>query len=243
MTKIKGFTLIELLVSTALLSMIIVVCTVAFGLFADRWDGRLGHFDRTLRSSQYAILVQDVLDSLVPYVAYGRDGWPVVFFEGNRNGFVAVSSKSLFSYGHFAVVRFSVRQHDDSRFDVIYEEWPMDSEVLVSSGEPLDFSEPLVLFAGVTEPLFSYFGWPDVAERSAIDDQISMPPRWSATYDGVQALRAPLKANLSFTTPLGSYRIVSAVTSKSRGVLGRYKRQKFRGSGEVVERDDDDCAC
>ena len=96
MNKGHGFTLIELLITMALLSMIILIGSSAFGLFAQRWDGRLGQFDSTMRSAQNIMLVQDVLTSLIPYVAYNRDGKPVIYFEGNRNGFVAVSSRSIF---------------------------------------------------------------------------------------------------------------------------------------------------
>ena len=243
MKRTRGFTLIELLVSMSLLSMIVLVGASAFGLFAQRWDGRLGSFDMTMRDAQNRMLVQDVLDSLVPYVVYDLAGRPAIYFEGNRNGFVAVSSKSIFSYGDFAVVRFSVQQNADFLFDVTYEEWPMSSNILVSVDQTLDFSEPLVIFTGVSDPLFSYFGWPDAAERLSIDERMPAPPRWSKNYDGILALNAPLKAKLSFTTEMGSYQVMSAMNAQGRVILGRYKNQQIRGLSGTLGRSDGDCAC
>ena len=167
MKNFQGFTLVELLITMALLSMIILIGSSAFGMFGQRWDGRLGQFDATMRSTQNIMLVQDVLSSLMPYVAYNRDGKPIIYFEGNRNGFVAVSSKSIFSDNDFAVVRFSVRQNVELDYDVLYEESPMVDDVLVSLNQPLEFSRPMVLFESVSDPLFQYYGWAIAGERNS----------------------------------------------------------------------------
>ena len=243
MNKSRGFTLIELLVSMSLLSMVVLVGASAFGLFAQRWDGRLGSFDTTMRNAQNRMLVQDVLESLVPYVAYDRAGRPIIYFEGNRNGFVGVSSKSIFSYGDFAVVRFSVRQNRDLRYDVLYEEWPMDRDLLVSLEQPLAFSPPITLFSDVSDPVFRYFGWPDIAETVA-EEFVIVPPRWSEQYDAVVAVFAPLKADLSFVTDTGEYRIAATLTETKSGLLGRYtirpNQRAKQGLTPVVE---EDCGC
>ena len=222
MKEHQGFTLIELLVSMSLLSMIILVGASAFGLFGQRWEGQLGNFDMTMRNVQHKLLVQDVLDSLVPYVAYDEQGKPVIYFEGNRNGFVAVSSKSIYSYGDFSVVRFSVKQNVDLTFDVLYEEWPMDNTLLIHTGVPLAFAEPLILFKSVTDPVFEYYGWPDLNARGK-DDGPAVPPHWASEYDGVLASFAPLKAKLRFKNSSGDLIISSTLAGQSKGLLGRYQ--------------------
>ena len=123
MSRDHGFTLVEILVAMVLLSMIVLIGSSAYGIFAQRWDGQLGKFDVAMQNTRDLMLVQEVLDSLMPYVVYREDETPVVYFEGNRNGFVAVSSRSVFSGQLPAVVRFSVVQNEDLRFDVRYEEW------------------------------------------------------------------------------------------------------------------------
>lgn len=223
MKKNQGFTLIELLVSMSLLSMTILLATSAFGLFGQRWDGRLGKFDSIMRDSQNMLLVQDVLDSLVPYIVFDKAGAPIIYFEGNRNGFISVSSKSIYSYGDFAVVRFSIRQNIDLTFDVIYEESPMNRELLISVEQNLNFSDPLVLFNDVTDPMFRYYGWPTISERGDAVETTAIPAYWSENYDAAYAIFAPIKAAINFTSASGQFRIVSTLTTQKNGLLSRYK--------------------
>ena len=113
MIKNQGFTLVELLVTMSLLSMIILIGSSAFSMFSQRWDGQLGNFDKSARDARNVMLVQNILDSLVPYVTDDTDGGPIIYFEGNRNGFVSVSSQSIQSPEDYAVIRFSVKQDID----------------------------------------------------------------------------------------------------------------------------------
>ena len=244
MKSIRGFTLIELLITMALLSMIILIGSSAFGMFGQRWDGRLGQFDATMRSTQNIMLVQDVLSSLMPYVAYNDNGKPVIYFEGNRNGFVAVSSKSIYSDKNFAVVRFSVRQIDDLHYDVLYEEAPMDDDILVSINQPLAFTRPMVLFESVYDPLFQYYGWADVQQRETENASDVVPPKWLDRYNALDALFAPLKASLQFTNSSGAYRMSSTVASQSSGLLSRYRsnpQNRNAPAGDPAQ--DDFCDC
>ena len=221
MKKNRGFTLIELLVTMTLLSLIVLIGSSAFGLFGQSWDGRLGKFDDTLRKAKNIMLVQDVLDSLVPYVAYARDGKAFIYFEGNRNGFVAVSGKSLFSSGDFAVVRFSVKQNIDLSYDVFYEEWAMDDQLLTKVGAPLPFSRPMRLFTSVTDPIFEYYGWADVDDRPSEGE--GKPEQWHSSYDGGQAIFAPRRARLRFKLPEGYFTISATLANQRKGLLSRYQ--------------------
>jgi prepilin-type N-terminal cleavage/methylation domain-containing protein len=240
----QGFTLVELLITMALLSMIILIGSSAFGMFGQRWDGRLGQFDATMRNTQNIMLVQEVLGSLTPYVAYNQNGKPVIYFEGNRNGFVAVSSKSIYSDGHFSVVRFSVRQTEDLQYDVLYEEAPMDDDILVSINQPLEFSRPMVLFESVNDPLFQYYGWADVRQRDSEDTSELIPPQWLDRYNALDALFAPLKASLNFTNSAGPHQISSRVATQSSGLISRYKSNPQNRNAPVGEAPQDDyCDC
>ena len=224
MRRNQGFTLIELLVTMSLLSMVILIGSSAVGLFGERWQGQLGNFDSRMRNTKNIVLVQDVLASLMPYVAYGPVGKPFIYFEGNRNGFVAVSSMSIYSHGDFAVVRFSVKQNLDLSYDVLYEEWPMKDDVFVSTHQKLEFSQPLVIFKSVTDPEFEYLGWPSVKSRtSVLDENESPPPTWSASYNGLVAWFAPIKVRFSFESLEGEYSIISTLASERPGLLSRYK--------------------
>lgn len=243
MKKASGFTLIELLVAMSLLTMIILVGASASRFFGQHWDGRMGSFDAEMQSARNKILIQDILDSLIPYVAYNVEGKPIIYFEGNRNGFVAVASKSLYSGSNFAVVRFSVVQKADLSFDVIYEEWPMIDRVLTIIGYQLPFSKPLVLFHSVSDPRFEYFGWPLVDERPS-EDRTPILPYWSAAYNGVEAKFAPLKARLKFVATNGPLEFNSSLTAAVPGLLDRYRANgSFAEKGRLGPVDDDSCNC
>ena len=244
MNNVKGFTLVELLVTMSLLSMIILIGSSAFKVFSNSWDGHIGRFDLTLKNARNLVLVQDVLDSLVPYVAYDKSGKPIIYFEGNRNGFVAVSSKSIFTPHSYAVVRFSVRQNPDSKYDVLYEEWPMKNAVLDTIGEPLNFSQPLVLFESVSDPKFKYFGWGNITDRNNLGEFGSAPGDWLDNFNGVEALFLPIKTSLSFETRSGNYQIFSSLAREVPGLLSRYKviSSKATDPSLPVEADED-CFC
>ena len=84
----KGFTLIEMLVTMVLLSFIVLVGSSAYGMFAQKWSGEMGNFDKTVQGVRDLMLVQEVLDTMIPYVVSGSDNRPGIFFEGNQTGIV-----------------------------------------------------------------------------------------------------------------------------------------------------------
>ena len=221
MTRTKGFTLVELLVTTSLLSMIILIGASAFGMFAQGWQKRLENFDATMRNAQNILLVQEVLGTLLPYITYSSTGKPLVYFEGNRNGFVAIASKSIYRDKAFTVVRFSVVQKADFTYDVLFEEALMQDGVLLSLDQVLTFSNPITLFESVTDPLFQYYGWPEANLR--FDEYNgSISAKWLRSYDGLDALSAPLSISLNFTSSAGNYEIYSQIARAPKGLLSRY---------------------
>ena len=252
MKAVSGFTLIELLISMSLLSMVILIGSSSYGLFSQRWDGQLGRFDSLLQRTKSIMLVQDVLDSLLPYVAHDDQGSPFIYFEGNRNGFVAVSSRSIRSEGDFAVARLSAVQNKDLSFDILYEEWAMDKSLLVSTDQFLEFSKPITLFKSVTAPIFEYYGWNDIRQKQSEDDIVPLP-EWSSSYNGLQAWFAPLKARLSFANEVGSFQVESSLAVEKRGLLSRYGKKSYHVTPQGYRdkhqapidngADGDDCDC
>jgi prepilin-type N-terminal cleavage/methylation domain-containing protein len=246
----SGLTLVELLVTMTILAMIVVIGASAFSLFAQRWSGELGSFNALVSRTRDAVLVQEVLDSLVPWVAYDSAGKPFVYFEGNRNGFVAVSSRSIYSAGDYAVVRLSVVQNSDTRFDVFYEEWPMSDDILLSTRQTINFSEATLLYAAVNNPVFEYLGSSPFREMEGFSDlQRPAKPEWLQSYNAMYSLTPPLRARLSFEIGEYDFQISSSLSSPVPGLLSRYKPYRFRSpSSDGVEELEgldglDDCDC
>jgi hypothetical protein len=234
----------------ALLSMVMLIGSSAFSIFSQRWDGQLGKFDKTMQKARDLMLVQEVLDSLIPYMAYDEHDNPAIYFEGNRNGFVAVSSKSVYSSQHFALVRFSVRQKSDLKYQIIYEEWPMAGEVLRSVNQKINFSSPLILFDSVSNPSFSYFGWKrDMVESD--DGEMALPARaeWMQAYNALEIGLSPLNARLRFTDDQGGYEIKADLAVEKPALLGGYSGIFKKYNSEKAPTEDisgnseDECYC
>lgn len=249
MNKVAGFTLIEMLVTMSILAMVVLAGSSAFGFFAQRWDGSLGNFDRSMTNSKNLMLVQEVLDNLIPYMAYDSKNQPSVYFEGNRNGFVAVSSRSLFKQNRMAVVRFSVKQNLDLTFNVLYEEWPMEDDVLVYAKTAVPFLPPLVLFHSVESADFQYFGWPDRLSKSGNGgDQVPQPPSWHGGLNAVASMVAPLKVRLKFNFEDNPYILISSLAEQPSNLISKYSGARARKSSHkrdlsVEESGETSCFC
>ena len=246
MKKSAGFTLIEMLVTLVLLSAIVLVGSSSYSIFSKRWDGQLGKFDRTLQDVRDLMLVESVLDSLIPYVTYDQSETPVLYFEGNRNGFVSVSEKSVFSEKIPAVVRFSVVQNDDLSFDVIYEEWPMEDNVLRSTYQKFNFDRPIKLFESVKSPTFEYFGWKSVVDREGLlDDRNLMPATWLPSLNSLEAGLLPERIRLTFYHNDIYSEINTTINTPRSNLLTRFcclgPRQR-NGLGEPIQ-STPSCSC
>ena len=91
MKQSSGFTLIEMLVTVVLLSALILIGSFSYAQFSKLWNVQVNDFDIKLEHARNSILINEVLDSLLPYVVYDVNDEPSIYFEGNRNGFVGVS--------------------------------------------------------------------------------------------------------------------------------------------------------
>ena len=246
----KGFTLIEMLVTMVLLSSIVLIGSNAYSLFSKRWDGQLGKFDQATQNVRDLMLVHEVLDTMTPYIVSGSDNKPGIFFEGNLNGFVGVSTKSVFDKQYQSVVRLSVAQRSDFTFDVVYEESPMIADVLRSTQEPLQFSQSLTLFRGVNAPKFEYFGWSSIEDKFGVEDlSAPKPPQWLPSYNAMNLPFAPEKVRFMFETEEGQYELRANLAPGVPGLVSRYsgsrlsQRDDNGKSTKPTSKPEDDCYC
>jgi prepilin-type N-terminal cleavage/methylation domain-containing protein len=227
--KSAGFTLIEMLVTMSILAMVVLAGSSAFGFFAQRWDGSMGNFDRSMTNSKNLMLVQEVLDNLIPYMAYDSKNRPTVYFEGNRNGFVAVSSRSLYRQNRMAVVRFSVKQNLDLTYNVLFEEWPMEDDVLIYAKTEVPFLSPLVLFHSVASADFQYFGWSDRLSKTGNGgDKLPQAPSWHKDLNAVASMVAPLKVRLEFNIEDNPYVLMSSLAEQPSNLISKYSGARAR---------------
>jgi prepilin-type N-terminal cleavage/methylation domain-containing protein len=189
----RGFTLIELLVSTTILAAVLYTAAFAYSLFAGAWDKGSSDFDKAFREARVKFLMQRVLSDIRPFLAQDARGRQGLYFEGDVQGFVGVSSRSLNYPKVPAVVRLSARQEEDFTLTLIYEEAPLLNKFTLEFGEVLEFNSPIEVESGLSEITFKYFG---IAQGDGVggsaDNFISPEPRWLGSYNAYLSNKQPL---------------------------------------------------
>ena len=225
MRRNQGFTLIEMLISMVLLTMVLLIASGAYSLFSERWHGRLGYFNQSATQAKQLILVQEVLKSIIPYVVTDEQGNANLYFEGNRNGFVAVARRSLFNPESSAVVRLKVRQNEDFSYALVYQEWAMTKQLLTKVRQQIDFSEDIVLFDNLKTIEFLYFGWPSTKSKywqPDVSRELPEPKGWFSEYDSIQKKIHPEQVKVNFSNAQGDFILQTELSAPMRGVLNRY---------------------
>lgn len=200
----RGFSLVELLVSMTLLAAIVALSGFAFQQFSRYWDGRLGVFDESFSEMRNGWLLTQVISKVQPYAVLNQGGLPRFYFEGNRNGFVAVSSESLSIPDAAAVIRLSLLENKDRTFDLVYEESVMKNFPLTRLSQALAFSPPVTLFTDLRDPSFEYFG-PIALDAEAAGTDAAQPDRWSLSYNSAVTGRHAKIVRAKWLNDAGNY--------------------------------------
>ena len=185
--KVRGFTLIELLIALTIFGMVIGIATYGYSLFSRSWEGRLGQFQRAQDQYQRLDLVVAALENTLPYVVRGPDGAPGFYFLGRDEGLTLVTMSPVFSAGNLAVVRVFREPAGDGRWNLLYEEAPLEGVQLRLASQTLPFQHRMVVLRDVPDLEFSYFGWRSIEKRMAAADapELGYQPEWSSEFDGL----------------------------------------------------------
>ena len=185
--KVRGFTLIELLIALTIFGMVIGIATYGYSLFSRSWEGRLGQFQRAQDQYQRLDLVVAALENTLPYVVRGPDGAPGFYFLGREEGLTLVTMSPVFSAGNLAVVRVFREPAGDGRWNLLYEEAPLEGVQLRLASQTLPFQHRMVVLRDVPDLEFSYFGWRSIERRMAVADapELGYVPEWSTEFDGL----------------------------------------------------------
>ncbi|MFT5814554.1 MAG: Tfp pilus assembly protein PilV [Psychroserpens sp.] len=221
----RGFTLVEMLVSMVLLIMVLLIASGAYSSFSDRWNGRLGHFNQSVVQAKHLILVQEAVKSIVSYAVTNDKKQAKLYFEGNRNGFVAVTLRSLFSPEFAAVMRLQFIQNTDFTYRLIYQESAMTEHLLITAKQSLNYTKPLVLFDNLTEVDFQYLGWPSTQTKYWTIDSVAPqpdPPSWYNEYNSLAINLQPEQIKVTFTSKNGRFTLQTKLTNSVPGALNSY---------------------
>ena len=127
-----------------------------------------------------------------------------------------------------AVVRFSVKQNVDLTYNVLFEEWPMEDDVLIYARTAVPFLPPLVLFHSVASADFQYFGWSDRLSKTGNGgDRLPQAPSWHKELNAVASMVAPLKVRLKFNHKK-IYVLMSSLAEQPSNLISKYSGAKAR---------------
>lgn len=202
--RLKGFTLIELLISITILGMLFGISSYAFSMFTRYWDGRLGDVGQSLAQFQRLQLVRAAVENSVAWVVRDGQGDMGMYFLGREEGLTVVSEDPVFSKAGLAVIRVFRENDSNGKWQLVYEEAPLDETLLRDSAQQLPFSHRMVVLKGLSEVKFRYFAWPDSAARSAVlSDEGADSRQWWAEYDGLKRKQQPERVMLEMGNSAG----------------------------------------
>lgn len=188
-----GFSLIELLVAMAITSMTLMISSMGYSFFMKRWDGQLGQFDNTARFAKKLMLAEQTLSGIYPHIVHDNNGDVAIYFEGNEDGLVALTKRSLFYPEHPTAIRLSIRQDSDFKYNLVYEEAPFVDVPFVHLSQAVNFSREIVLLSGLDDIKFSYYSHANLTAKSN-----NRPPKWWQTHNGLARKLTPMTIRISF---------------------------------------------
>jgi prepilin-type N-terminal cleavage/methylation domain-containing protein len=223
----QGFTLIEMLISMVLLSMVLLIATSAYSMFSEKWNGRLGYFNRSATNAKHFILVQEILKSIKPYVVTDDKDNAKLYFEGNRNGFVAVSLRSLFQPNKPAVIRLQILQNEDFSYALVYQESVMAEQLLTKVTQQIEFTSPIILFDNLKDVEFTYFAWPSIKSKNWQPDvsfELPEPKAWFGEYNSIEKRVFPEKIKIVFNSEQGEFVLQTTLPNILKGILTSFEK-------------------
>jgi len=189
----KGFSLIELLVAMAIMSMTLLISSMGYSFFMDRWQKNLGVFDLSAGTAKKLLLTKYTILGISPYILRDSNNNAVIYFEGNEDGLVGVTTRSFFNSDIPSVIRFSLKQQDDFTFHLLYEESPMLGPPLTTIKQTIEYKRKVILLENLTDIKFSYYGNKDLGHYINGGEKI-----WWQSFNSLNRKLLPQSIRISF---------------------------------------------
>lgn len=188
-----GFSLVELLIALAIMSMTIMISSMGYAFFMEKWQGKLGKFDYQAVSAKNIKLIQNAIDNVYPYILRDETGKASIYFEGDKDNFVAVTSRSIADKSVPAIIRLSVNQADDLSYYIRYQEAQISGQPLISLQQKINFSREFNMFEKAQDIEIRYYGYKNLTEMSGGGEQ-----QWWQTFNSLQRDIMPSKLKFVF---------------------------------------------
>ena len=189
----RGFSLVELLVAMAIMSMTIMIASMGYSFFTDRWYSERHKFQKAATISRNLKATHSAINGIYPYLLNTSSKEVGVYFEGNQDAFITVTSRSLAEPDVPAVIRIAVSQLDNFEYVLTYEEASMRMAPVVSASQPINFSSPVVLLTGVSDIKLEYYGFENIDGLTS-----GSAKSWWQTFNGFQRKLLPDAIRIAF---------------------------------------------
>ncbi|WP_085298081.1 PulJ/GspJ family protein [Cognaticolwellia mytili] len=196
--KNQGFTLVELMIAISILSLLLFTGSYTYSLMSERWNKELGQFNHSAKNYKHLELIQRLLEGVQPYVVVDDNKKPSFFFIGDDNSLLAVSRSGLFSGDYPEIFRLSTIDAGEGKVDLIYQSASTEQILLKGTDQSINFTHQLVLFSNLDNVQFSYYGWPHLYEKNALDKK-GKKAQWYTRFSGINNQIMPEKYAVTLT--------------------------------------------
>tara|TARA_R110000868_G_scaffold317544_5_gene578381 strand:+ start:487 stop:1167 length:681 start_codon:yes stop_codon:yes gene_type:complete len=220
MKKQQGFTLVELLISSTILTMILLVGTYSYSLFADKWNKKLGHVNKVAEQVRTLSLLDRLLDGIVPLVIFQKDS-KGFYFQGSAQQLTAISQNGFINTQGAVVFQLYLQTSIDGAKKLWYQEASLNGLLLLSTQQTIPFGEPLLLIDKITDLQFNYFGWQslDVKSEAAFTNDPTKEKDWFTQYAGFERQLQPEKLSLTINVEDMQFSLLSLFSQNSESLL------------------------
>jgi len=217
----RGFTLIEIMLSGIILSTVVLLASLSFSFFVDRWDENSTLLTESRQQAKNLTLLNRVFDGVADYYVYDQNNNLVLLFIGGEKEIIAITHKPWSGDDETSLIRLSV--DEQAEFNVLrYQEWPITNDELyqvedlaallnktsklnikIIEADDISFN-----FLGV-ESYEQFLGM--YARRPQELDVLHAMANWRTKYNALEIKVLPLKVSLNINSADDKGRVIYSV--------------------------------
>tara|TARA_R110000772_G_scaffold154487_1_gene265506 strand:+ start:9023 stop:9718 length:696 start_codon:yes stop_codon:yes gene_type:complete len=193
----RGFTLIELMIAISILSLLLFTAGYSYSLLSSRWNHELGQFSSSAKRIKHLGLTQKLLEGVQSFIVVNDDDKPFFFFIGNNDSLLAVSQAGIYDNDAPEIFRLTALKKAEGSFDLIYQSTSTKITMLKKTNQNIEFTKTLILFSGLDNVVFNYYGWNHFDDKS--NSNGANKQTWYSKYSGIDRKYMPSKMTLTLT--------------------------------------------
>lgn len=208
----KGFTLVELLLAMSLLLLVMFSGYYAYSLFSSSWEKRSNIFWQSTKNALAFDSLNRAFASAVPYIVTSDNEKPAIYFHGDDNRVIFVTSSPIYAESD-AIVELEFYNKGAAGSVLVYKETMLANMLLLNQSDEVFWQHQVILMDGLSNTSFQYFGWAsyeqvlsNIQKEQEADGDESVeytPPSWYTNHDLHKQRVSPIKSRLSFTDSEG----------------------------------------